>query len=625
MIKKKLIAMTFSLLSLQAVFFLLFFFSASHVTAQTTANADTDFSCSPDLPASCETYVTYRVRSTEYSDLGDISDLFGVSRLRIAEASKLASEDTPLVPDQLLLIPISCYCNGTSFFSNVTYQIQKDDSFYLVSINAFGNLTNYHVVEELNPTLNPTNLQIGVEVVFPLLCKCPTQAHSDSNIRYLITYVWQPWDDILPVSSMFKVAPIDIATANNYRDFSAAVCLPVLIPVSQLPILPHPHSSPAERDKFRHRLMLIVVLSTTAVFFIVVLSSLLVYVHISFKKRSMERNISSLETSDLIRFEKASKGKTFEPKIIQDKLLPGISGYLGKPVMYDRKVIMEATMNLSERYRIGGSVYRALINGQIFAIAKTKDAAEELKILQKVNHANLVKLMGVSSDIDGNCFLVYEYAENGSLDKCLFSISSSSSSSVTFLTWTQRLYVALDVANGLQYLHEHTQPSIVHRDIRTSNILLDSRFKAKIANFSTARPATSSVMLKVDIFSFGVVLLELLSGKKAMEAKGNGEIIMLWKEIKGILEVEEKREDRLRRWMDPTLESFYPIDGALNLASLARACTSEKSSARPRMAEVVFNLSVLTQSSSEMYERSWTSGRLEAEEATQIIRPVIAR
>ncbi|KAA8531789.1 hypothetical protein F0562_006494 [Nyssa sinensis] len=84
--------------------------------------------------------------------------------------------------------------------------------------------------------------------------------------------------------------------------------------------------------------------------------------------------------------------------------------------------------------------------------------------------------------------------------------------------------------------------------------------EAKIANFSTARSDTSSVMPKVDVFAFGVVLLELLSGRKAMEMKENGEIVMLWKEIIGISEDEENREERLGRWMDPNLESFYPID-----------------------------------------------------------------
>ena len=91
-------------------------------------------------------------------------------------------------------------------------------------------------------------------------------------------------------------------------------------------------------------------------------------------------------------------------------------------------------MNLNENCRIGGSVYKAIIDEKVLAIKKfDEDVTEELKILQKVSHVNLVKLMGISSDSDGNYFLDYEFTENGSLDKWLHSKSSATSSSVVVL------------------------------------------------------------------------------------------------------------------------------------------------------------------------------------------------
>ncbi|RVW73274.1 Serine/threonine receptor-like kinase NFP [Vitis vinifera] len=574
--------MTVSLLSFVL---LLFISSTNHITAQSPATPVTNFSCTTDSPASCQTYVIYRAQAPGFLDVGNISDLFGISRLSIAEASNLASEEARLSPDQLLLVPILCSCTGNHYFANITYKIKTDDSFYFVSVTVFENLTNYNAVEALNPGLEPTTLQVGVEVVFPLFCKCPSKSHSDKGINYLITYVWQPGDDVLLVGTNLKASPVDIRDENNNLNFSASVDQPVLIPVSQPPLLTQP-----ERRASKGRWILALVLSTGALL-IFLLVSLLVYTGLIRKKKTLDHSESSLETTDLIKVKKAPEDEKFELKIIQDKLLPGVSGYLGKPIMYETKVIMEATMNLNEHYRIGGSVYRATINGQVVAVKKTKeDITEELRILQKWLHPK----------------------------------PSSPSSSVAFLTWSQRIQVALDVANGLQYMHEHTQPSVVHRDIRANNILLDSRFKAKIANFSMATPAMNSMMPKVDVFAFGVVLLELLSGKKAMQMRANGEIVMLWKDIREILEVEDKREDRIRRWMDPTLENFYPFDGALNLAGLARSCTQEKSSARPSMAEIAFNLSVLSQTSSETLERSWTQG-FEPEETIQIINPVIAR
>ncbi|KAI3452108.1 hypothetical protein Pfo_008773 [Paulownia fortunei] len=614
--------MAFSLNTFLTISSVFLIFVASRVAAQLPNNtAGTDFTWSANSLTTCGTYVTYRVR-LPYSDLGSISDLFGISRMDIATATSLASEDAPLVPNQLLLVPIECTSNGTHYFSNVTYPIKKDDSFYSVSIKPFENLTNYYVVEDMNPGLNPNNLTLGVEAVFPLLCKCPRKSYTEKGIQYLITYVWQPGDDIASVSSMFQASASDIVMENNNRNFTAAICLPVLVPVKS-PIILQNFPSPAAHSKSKHHWILIAILSIIMTF-LVVSSGLAVYFHLLYKKNKMLARNSSLETSDIIPTYKASKDETFEPKTIQDKLLPGVSDYLGKPIIYDLHVIMKATMNLSERHRIGGSVYKAIINDQDFAVKKTRDATEELQILQRVNHANLVKLMGVSLDNDGNFFIVYEYVEKGSLDKWLFPKVSSSSATVESLSWNQRLFIALDVANGLQYMHEHTQPSVVHKDIRTSNILLDSNLKAKISNFSAARPATCSIMLNVDVFSFGVVLLELLSGKKVMETKDNGEVVMLWKDIKGILEVEDHRKERLSRWMDPNLKSCYPIDDAVSLATLARACTSETSSERPRMAEIVFNLCVLTQASPQIYEKSWIS-KFEAEEVFPVISPVKAR
>ncbi|PWA89994.1 Protein kinase, catalytic domain-containing protein [Artemisia annua] len=615
----KFISMANSFLPLLALF--VFFVFPFDVSA---SSADTNFTCSADSPRSCQTYITYRARPP-YMDLGNISDLFGVSRLNIAEASNLTSENGELLYDQLLLIPITCSCNGNNYFSNATYTIKKGDSFYFVATSVFQNLTYFPDVEDMNPNLKPTNLTVGDQAIFPLLCKCPTELQNRE--RYLITYVWQPKDEIVPVSSIFNTSSSDIADVNNFRNFTAAICLPVLIPVFELPVFPLPRVSASRSKKFKKSHILFISLGAVVSLFLLIMSFILIYKYRSREpKKILARNESSFEFTDLLYMKKASKQELVPTKSNQDKLLPGVSGYLSKPITYDRKEIMEATMNLSERYRIGGSVYKATINGQSLAVKKFRDANEELKILQRVNHTNLVKLMGISNDFDGKCFLVYEYAENGSLDKWLFPrpLSSSGSAVNVKLSWSQRLTLALDIANGLQYMHEHSQPSIAHRDLRTSNILLDSNFKGKIGNFSSARPAISSIMLKVDVFAFGVILLELLSGKKAMETRDDGEVIMSWKEIRKIIEVAEAREENFRLWMDPHLGSFYPIDAALNMAALARACTSEKSADRPGMTEIVFNLSVLTQSSSEMYERSSNSSGLETEDPN-IISPVVAR
>ncbi|CAI9110033.1 OLC1v1009993C1 [Oldenlandia corymbosa var. corymbosa] len=602
---------------LSLILHLMLLFSASFVSSQQiNGTADTDFSCSRNSTATCETYVTYRVQSPNYLDLGSISRLFGISRFAIANANQLVAEDGHLVPNQLLLIPIQCSCNGSYYFSNnVTYNIKAGDSLYSVSIHAFQNLTKYQFAEDMNPSLNPLNLTVGEEVVYPMLCKCPSKSGiiNSGNFPYLLTYVWQPGDDLLPVSAMFNTSPQAIAEANNFRNFTSAICLPVLIPVQQ-PIIRQTLSPPALTRKSKSNKRSLIAGLIAALSLLLLILAVLSYMHGSKKKKKeLARRASSVEAALM----------NSESKSIQDKVIPGVSGYLGKLNVYDTKVIMEATLDLDEQYNIGGSVYRAKIKDQIVAVKKTKDGTEELALLQKVNHGNLMKLVGISFENGRTIFLVFEYAENGSLDKWLFHDSPSCSGSFAYLTWSQRLNIASDVANGLQYLHEHTQPSIVHRDIRSSNILLDSRFKAKISNFALAKPATCSSVLKVDVFAFGVVLLELLSGRKSMETKDSGEIVMPWRDIRGVLEDDEKKEERLRNWMDPLLGSSYPLEGALSLVNLARACTSEKSSERPTMAEIVFSLCLLNDTYSDMHEGSWASG--EPEEAIHFATPVKAR
>lgn len=241
---------------------------------------------------------------------------------------------------------------------------------------------------------------------------------------------------------------------------------------------------------------------------------------------------------------------------------------------------MKATMNLDEHCRIGSSIYQGNIYGKDLAVKQTKgDIKEELNILQKVNHVNLVSLLGTLCESDGSRFLVYDYAENGSLEKGLHhnsAASSSSSYALPCLSWSQRIHVALDVASGLHYMHDHTQPNIVHWDVRSKNILLASKFKAKLANFSMARTVADPTMAKVDVFAFGIVLLELLSGKKALTTEDNGVNVKLCKEIREVLRLEEERVDTIVKWMDPKLDNRYSIDGAFEFGSLGMDMHSRK-------------------------------------------------
>ncbi|XP_058766301.1 serine/threonine receptor-like kinase NFP [Vicia villosa] len=581
-----------------SLFLALLFFSAN----------GTNFTYPANSRLSCDTYVAYFAHFPNFLTLTTISDMFDTTPQSIARASNIKDENMDLVPGQLLLIPITCGCsgNGNYSFANISHLIKQGESYYYLSTISFQNLTNWMTVEDSNPNLNPYLLTVGTKIVIPLFCRCPSK-----GIESLITYVWQPNDNLTLVASKFGASQHDIITANanNFgQNFTAATNLPVFIPVKSLPAISQLlHYSSSGRKKNNHFHIIIsigICLGCT----ILISLSLLVYVY-------------------CLRKRKACENKCAPSVEITDKLISEVSNYVSKPKVYQACMIMEATMNFNEQCRIGKSVYKAKIDGHVLAVKNVKEdipVTEELMILQKVNHANLVKLIGVSSGYVGNHFLVYEYAENGSLYNRLFSEFSTASSTVGSLTWNQRLNIAIDVAIGLQYMHEHIEPSIVHRDITSSNILLDSNFKAKISNFSVARTTKNPMITKVDVFAYGVVLLELLTGKKFLWYSESSEANMLWKDIKGLFDIEEKREERIRRWMDPKLGRSFNVVEALSLFSLAMNCIKEQSLLRPTMGEVVLSLSLLTQHSPTLLERSCTYGS-DVEVITGMVSPILAR
>lgn len=614
--------------------------------AQDVANGTERFAC--DVPAPCDTFVVYRTQSPGFLGLGSISDLFGVSRAMIASANNLTAKDGVLLPDQPLLVPVECGCTGNRSFANVTYPIQDGDTYYALALTAFENLTDFNIMQQLNPQAPATRLQAPEEVTVPLFCRCPTQAERAGGIRYHITYLWRPEDDMSTVSTLMNSSKSDIAEANNVTtEFTSPTAQPMLIPVSQPPKLPplrYDASADGSGANKRGRgvavaagvagsLVAFAALCVAAFAYrryrkkketVLQLGSPYATPKLSWHKHQQQHNYGLQSSSSLARMMNGGG----------DKIITSVSQFIDKPIVFGADEIMEATMNLDERCRIGSSYYRAKLDGEMFAVKPAKgDVSAEMRMTQMVNHASLIKLAGISFGTEGDyTFLVYEFAEKGSLDKWLYQkppsslpSSSSSSSSVDTLSWNQRLGIAFDVANGLLYMHEHTLPSMVHGDVRARNILLTADFRAKISNFSVATPAMADAAdTSSDVFAFGLLILELLSGRRAMEARVGAEIGMLWRDIRAVLEAGDKRDARLRKWMDPALGSEFHMDAALSLAGMARACTEEDAARRPKMADVVFSLSMLVQPLpvGDAFEKLW---QVSSEDNMGIVNEVAAR
>ncbi|PRQ43149.1 putative protein kinase RLK-Pelle-WAK-LRK10L-1 family [Rosa chinensis] len=268
------------------------------------------------------------------------------------------------------------------------------------------------------------------------------------------------------------------------------------------------------------------------------------------------------------------------------------------------KEITKATNNFSKDNLLGsggfGDVFKATLDdGTVTAVKKAKagnikgidQILNEVRILCQVNHRSLVRLMGCCLELE-QPLLIYEYV-------CPKRVS---------LTWATRLTIAHRTAEGLAYLHDSVEPRIYHRDIKSSNILLDEKLNAKVADFGLSRLAVTEsshittcaqgtlgyldpdyylnfqLTDKSDVYSFGVVLLELLTGKKAIDFNRQEDDVNLVVYVENIL-----REDRLNDAIEPKLKEeagTMALETMKALGSLAAACLDERRQNRPSMKEV---------------------------------------
>ncbi|KMZ60279.1 Protein kinase family protein [Zostera marina] len=298
---------------------------------------------------------------------------------------------------------------------------------------------------------------------------------------------------------------------------------------------------------------------------------------------------------------------------------------LDMSVEYSYDELARGTNNFSMENKIGsggfGVVFYAELRGEKTAIKKmdvqsAREFIAEFNVLTRVYHVNLVRLIGFC--IKGHLFLIYEFIQNGNLSEHLRRTKRPP------LSWASRVQIALDSARGLEYIHEHTVPVYVHRDVKSPNILIDMNFHAKVADFGLAKLTDvggiasrtrlvgtfgymppeyaqyGDVSSKVDVYAFGVVLYELISAKKAIFKTGplGTETLGLVGLFEGILNQPEPIEE-LRKVIDPRLGDNYPTDDIFKLAMLGKACTQENPESRPNMRSVVVSLIMLSLSSSK--------------------------
>lgn len=281
--------------------------------------------------------------------------------------------------------------------------------------------------------------------------------------------------------------------------------------------------------------------------------------------------------------------------------------------------LKEITDNFGTNTLIGegsyGRVYYGVLrNGRATAIKKLDGSKQpdqefqaQVSMVSRLKHENVVELLGYT--IDGNLrVLAYEYATMGSLHDILHGRKGVKGAQPgPVLSWTQRVKIAVGAAKGLEYLHEKAQPRLIHRDIKSSNVLLFDDDVAKIADFDLSNQApdaaarlhstrvlgtfgyhapeyamTGQLSSKSDVYSFGVVLLELLTGRKPVDhtlPRGQQSLVT-WA-------TPRLSEDKVRQCVDARLNNEYPPKAVAKLGAVAALCVQYEADFRPNMGIVV--------------------------------------
>ncbi|KAG9156005.1 hypothetical protein Leryth_012077 [Lithospermum erythrorhizon] len=280
------------------------------------------------------------------------------------------------------------------------------------------------------------------------------------------------------------------------------------------------------------------------------------------------------------------------------------------------KMLEVATNNFRESEILGqggfGRVYRAQFDDKSYGAVKrldggTQDAKKEFEtevaLLSKIQHPNIIILLGYCIHEETK-MLVYELMESGSLDSQLHGTSHGAA-----LTWHIRLKIALDTAKGLEYLHEHCNPPVIHRDLKSSNILLDSNLNAKLSDFGLAiqdgLQNRNNIKLsgtlgyvapeylldgkltdKSDVYAFGVVLLELLLGRKPLDkqADAQSQSIVTW----ALPQLTDR--SKLPNIVDPVIKDTMDLKHLYQVAAVAVLCVQPEPSYRPLITDVLHSL-----------------------------------
>ncbi|KAI3873624.1 hypothetical protein MKW92_037816 [Papaver armeniacum] len=449
------------------------------------------------------------------------------------------TDKTGTIPDNLYICNgKNKSCQGKYYQANSSFVIPtSQDTCFSIANNTYQGLSSCDSLIDEN-IYNVTSLLPGYKLRVPLRCACPTSNQTLDGTKYLLTYSVY-WGDTVPkLSDRFNVSitsePVSIKT--NIQTLQNQSPNPYVL---------------NENTKGKSKRGFYFCIRVLAASTVLIISCTAVIVVCLYHKKKTDSQIAKLK-------------KWVLPKEVVD----GIADMDQAFRIFSLDELKMATNNFSVEFRLKGSVYRGILAGEEVAIKKMNtNVSKEVNIMHKMNHFNLIRLHGICED-EGYFYLVYKFMENGCLKDWLCNEKFSFTQS-----WSQRIQIALDIAKARS------------RE-RGENGFASMKLVGTRGYMPPEYLDVGSVTAKMDVYAFGVVMLELITGEDVILMHDGRRTEYLSTAIISVMAGEDI-ETKLRDFMDSNLRGNYGLELALAITRLSMSCLNRDPTSRPSMNEVV--------------------------------------
>ncbi|CAI8613221.1 unnamed protein product [Vicia faba] len=583
------------------------------------------------LKKSCTSFLVFKSKPP-HNNPARISNLLGSEASTIASINKISINEK-IPSNKSIIVPVFCSCAGNIYQHSTSYSVKQNDTYYELVKETYQGLTTCQALMGQN-YYAPVNIAIGAELTVPVLCACPTKNLTAKGVTSLLVHMVNYGDTVKSIGEAYGVDEPSMREANEFPVLQSAnstvilfASTPIVVPLRSMSCKENPERfyckcfeelhadgsskgvfcDESHRQKIPAKLVAASGIGIGTGFLCLFLLGYRLYQCITIKRERIRKERLFCQNGGYL---------------LQEKLSSYGNGEMAK--LFNAEELQRATDNYNRSRFLGqggyGTVYKGMLpDGTIVAVKKSKQLdrnqietfVNEVVILSNINHRNIVKLLGCCLETE-TPILVYEFIPNGTLSQHIHRKDRDSS-----LSWESRLRIACEVAGAVSYMHFSASIPIFHRDIKPTNILLDSNYSAKVSDFGTSRSIpldkthlttfvggtfgyidpeyfqSSQFTDKSDVYSFGVVLVEIITGRKPNsfydEDEGQNMIAQF---------ISVTKENQLSQIVDSRVQKEAGKDTILTISNLAIRCLRLNHKKRPTMKEVSAELETLRRAQS---------------------------